>query len=126
MSLPYLGYCGAEDELYQNTRRFVLSPENRFYFKGKYLEGVGSPHTPPNYVWHIGVIMQALTSDDSAEVNRCLELVLSTDAGKCLMHEGVDVNDPTQYSREWFAWANSLFAYFLLTKKDLLKDHFNA
>ena len=126
LSLPYLGYCGAEDELYQNTRRFVLSPENRFYFKGKYLEGVGSPHTPPNYVWHIGVIMQALTSDDPAEVNRCLELVLSTDAGKCLMHEGVDVNDPTQYSREWFAWANSLFAYFLLTKKDLLKDHFNA
>jgi meiotically up-regulated gene 157 (Mug157) protein len=124
LSLPYLGYCAPEDELYQNTRKFVLSKENRFYFAGKFLQGVGSPHTPENYVWHIGVIMQALTSNDQQEIIRLLEMVMNSDAGKMLMHEGVNVDDENEYTREWFAWANSLFAYFILDKKEYLADYF--
>lgn len=124
LSLPYLGYCGANDEIYTNTRKMVLSHENPFYFEGSVLTGIGSPHTPEGYVWHIGVIMQALTSSDKDEIVRMLEMVLNSDAGKCLMHEGVDCNDENTYSREWFAWANSLFAYFIITKKDYLSDYF--
>lgn len=33
MSIPYLGYVTAEDEIYQNTRRFALSKENPFILK---------------------------------------------------------------------------------------------
>ena len=34
MSIPYLGYCSADDPIYQNTRRFALSKENPFYYEG--------------------------------------------------------------------------------------------
>lgn len=120
LSLPYLGYCGCDDEIYRNTRRFVLSEDNPYYFEGEILKGVGSPHTPKNYVWHIGVIMQGLTSQDADEIKECFNLVMNSDAGKFLMHEGVDCDNENNYSREWFAWANSLFAYFVLTKKEYI------
>ena len=34
------------------------------------------------------------------------------------MHEGFDVDQPSDFSREWFAWANSLFAELLLKLKN--------
>ena len=43
-------------------------------------------------------------------------MLLNTHAGTHLMHEGFDPNDPSQFTREWFAWANSLFAYFIIKK----------
>ena len=30
------------------------------------------------------------------------------------MHEAFDADDPSQYSRPWFAWANSLFGELML------------
>lgn len=56
ISIPYLGYCTTEDEIYQNTRRFVLSKENPYYFEGKVAKGIGSPHTPAGYVWHLSYL----------------------------------------------------------------------
>src|SRR5438034_2627545 len=32
LSIPYLGYRTAEDQIYRNTRAFVLSPANPYYF----------------------------------------------------------------------------------------------
>ena len=29
------------------------------------------------------------------------------------MHEGVDVNNPENFTRPWFAWANSIFSEFV-------------
>ena len=34
LSAPYLGYCSADDPIYQNTRRFILSEDNPYYFSG--------------------------------------------------------------------------------------------
>lgn len=113
LSLPYIGYAGAEDELYQNTRKFLLSKENPFYFEGKYAKGIGSRHTPDNYVWHMALVMQGLTSTDNEEKREILNMVASTDAGTGYLHEGFNVDDPTQYTREWFTWPNSLFAEFV-------------
>lgn len=124
LSLPYLGYTNINDELYQNTRKFILSKENKYYFEGKYLRGIGSPHTPKNYTWHIGVIMQGLTSDKEQEINDALKMLLGSDAGKMLMHEGVNVDNPEDFSREWFAWANSLFALFVIKKMGYLSNYF--
>lgn len=118
LSLPYLGYCDPEEEVYRNTRAFVLSEENPFYFSGKVLRGVGSPHTPPHCVWPIAVTMQALTSRDPAEIRTCLEMLLASDAGTGYMHESIHVDDPENYTRAWFAWANSLFAELLIRIKE--------
>jgi uncharacterized protein len=114
LSLPYLGYCAKDDPVYLNTRRFILSPDNPYFYRGKAAEGIGSPHTPAGYIWHIALTMQGLTATDPAERERILELLERTDAGTDLMHEGFLADDPTQYTRPWFAWANSLFSELVL------------
>ncbi|THF84518.1 glycoside hydrolase family 125 protein [Cohnella fermenti] len=110
LSIPYLGYKPKDDEVYRNTRRFVLSEANPYFYSGKAAQGIGSPHTPNRYIWPIALSMQLLTSDDIAERQQLLELLVSTDAGTGFMHEGFDADDPTRFTRPWFAWANSLFA----------------
>lgn len=109
LSLPYLGCCPATDTVYQNTRRFILSPHNPYYYSGSALQGVGSPHTPPNYVWSISLSIQGLTAIDKAERAYIINMLEHSHAGTLQMHEGIDMNNPTQYTRPWFAWANSLF-----------------
>ena len=113
LAMPYLGYCDREDPIYQNTRRFILSGDNPYYFKGKLARGVGSPHTQEGYVWHIAIVMQALTSSDSEEVRECLDMLARTHAGANYMHESFNPSAPEEYSRPWFAWANTLFAELL-------------
>lgn len=113
LSAPYLGYCDKEDEIYQNTRKFILSADNPYYFEGKAARGVGSPHTAKNSIWHIALTMQILTSDDKNEISDCLKIISKTHAGTNYMHESFDVDDPTKFTRKWFAWANTLFAQML-------------
>ncbi len=110
LSLPYLGYCTKDDKIYQNTRRFILSKHNPYYFSGKAASGVGSPHTPDRYIWHIGIVMQLLTSCDREERKRCFETLVLTDADCLVMHEGFHCDDPKEFTRPWFCWANTLFA----------------
>lgn len=110
LSLPRLGFCDAEDPIYRNTRKFVLSKDNPFYYEGTEGKGVGSPHTPEGFVWHIALVMQALTSSDREEILSCLEMLAKTHAGTNYMHESFHPDRPEEYTRSWFAWANSLFA----------------
>lgn len=109
LSIPYLGYTNFDDPVYQNTRRFVLSTDNPYFYEGKYAKGIGSPHTSKGYIWPISLAMQALTAKDEAEVRELLEMLLQTDADTGYMHEGFDPDCPSNYTRPWFAWANSLF-----------------
>lgn len=114
LSAPYLGYCRFDDPIYQNTRRMILSKANPYYYEGKVLKGIGSPHTPPEYVWHIALSMQGLTTTDKAEAERLLQMLTESDGDTGYMHEGVYVQDPKQFTRSWFAWSNSLFSEFVL------------
>ena len=114
LSIPYLGYCQADDPIYQNTRRMILSKVNPYYYEGTALKGIGSPHTPPEYVWHIALSMQGLTTTNKEEAEALLNLLVSTDGDTGFMHEGVYVNDPKKFTRDWFAWSNSLFSEFVL------------
>ncbi|MGG6310910.1 glycoside hydrolase family 125 protein [Paenibacillus macerans] len=114
LALPYLGYCSAEDPLYRNTRRFILSEENPYYYAGEKAQGIGSPHTPAGYVWHIALAMQGLTSTDPEEIEQVLRLLETTDADTGFMHEGFDVQDPGNYTRPWFAWANSICSELIM------------
>ena len=114
LSLPYLGYTTPEDKIYSNTRAFILSEQNPFYYSGKVLRGVGSPHTPSNHVWPLGIIMQALTSSNPGEIRSCITQLTFSHAGTGYMHESVHVDIPMRYTRSWFAWANSLFSELLI------------
>ena len=114
ISLPYFGYCDAVDPIYQNTRRFILSEDNPYYYTGKVIRGTGSPHTPEGYVWHIGLSLQGLTSIDPQERMQVLRMLECSDADTGYMHEGVCADDPTQFTRPWFAWSNSIFSEFVL------------
>lgn len=113
LSIPYLGYRPASDHLYCNTRAFVLSQDNPYYFQGRYASGVGSPHTPTGYIWPIGLIMQGLTATDRAEQDTIMQMLVDTTAGTGYMHESFLPDQPDQYTRPWFAWANSLFGEFV-------------
>lgn len=114
LSIPYLGYVSEEDEVYQNTRRMILSEANPYYYKGKLAEGIGSPHTPINYIWHISLAMQGLTTEDKNYKKEILEVMKNTDGGTNLMHEGFHVDNPAEYTREWFSWANAMFSELVL------------
>lgn len=108
LSLPYLEVCDREDELYQNTRKFVLSDENPYFYRGTLAEGVGSPHTPNGYIWPIALCVQAMTSTDIREIAHLLKTLMNTHAGTGFMHESFDPNAPDKFTRSWFAWANSM------------------
>ena len=113
LSLPYLGYVKSTDEVYQNTRRFVLSDSNPFFFKGKAGEGIGGPHAGINMIWPLSIIMRGLTSQSASEIAYCLNLLKTTHADTGFMHEAFNKDDPKNFTRKWFAWANTLFGEFI-------------
>jgi meiotically up-regulated gene 157 (Mug157) protein len=114
LGIPLTGYAAADDPTYLATRKLLLSPENPYYYSGTHAAGIGSPHTPPNYIWHIALAVQGLSSTSATERQHLLELLRDTTGGTGTMHEGFDVNDPTHYTREWFSWANAMFCELAL------------
>jgi len=114
LSLPYLGCCAADDATYLNTRAFVLSEDNPYFFRGRAGEGIGGPHVGLNMIWPLGIIMRALTSRDDREILSCLKMLKTTHAGTGFMHESFERDDPKKFTRAWFAWANTLFGELVL------------
>lgn len=110
LSIPYLGFLDAHDPIYQNTRRFILSKANPYYYEGTCARGIGSPHTPENYIWHIALSMQGLTAASKEEAKEMIKMIVNTDGDTLFTHEGVHKDHPEQFTRPWFAWSNSLFA----------------
>jgi meiotically up-regulated gene 157 (Mug157) protein len=110
ISIPYLGYVRETDPIYENTRRFALSKHNPFYYEGTAAKGIGSPHTPPDYIWHMALSMQGLTATSAEEQLAMIAVLEATDAGTGYMHEGFHADDPNTFTRKWFAWSNSLFS----------------
>lgn len=114
LAAPYLGYCEIDDAIYQQTRAVLLSEKNPYYYEGNYLKGIGSEHTPKEYVWPIALAIQGLTTNKKAEKIEMLNKLVETEAGTNYMHEGINVNNPNEYTREWFSWANMMFCELLL------------
>ena len=114
LAMPYLGSCSATDPLYLATRRFVLSEANPYFYRGSAAEGVGGPHIGQDMIWPMSITMRALTTNDEKEQLQCLAWLKTTHAGTGFMHESFDKNDPTKFTRAWFAWANTLFGELIL------------
>jgi meiotically up-regulated gene 157 (Mug157) protein len=114
LSLPYLNALQVNDPLYQSTRSFVLSEDNPWFWKGKVAEGIGGPHVGEYYIWPMAIIMRAMTSDDTKEIAHCLSMLKRTHAGTGFMHETFHKDKPEDFTRKWFAWANTLFGELIL------------
>jgi meiotically up-regulated gene 157 (Mug157) protein len=117
LSIPYFGYLGTDDPTYRNTRRFVLSDRNPYYYTGKYADGVGSPHTPHGYIWPLSLIVQALTSTDPAEVSRVMGYIAASDVGDHRLHESFNANWPEAFTRDDFAWPNALYGELVMRER---------
>ena len=114
LSLPYIDAAGPGDPLYLNTRQFVLSDSNPYYCIGKAASGPGGPHVGRDMIWPLGLIVQGLTSTDDQEVRNCLLTLQKTHAGTGFMHEAFNKDDPSKFTRKWFAWANTIFGELIL------------
>lgn len=125
LALPYLGCMDKNDQVYQNTRKFLFSDDHCWFFSGKAASGIGSPHTLKDMIWPMTIIMKAMTSSDKTEIKACLDALKSTHAGTGFMHESFHKDDPTNFTRKWFAWANTLFGELIIKvyneHPDLLK-----
>ena len=118
LALPYLGDVDVNDPVYQNTRRFVWSEDNPYFFRGKAGEGIGGPHVGYHMAWPMSIMMRAFTSTDDAEIAECLRMLQRTDAGTGFIHESFNVDDASKFTREWFAWQNTLFGELIIKLVD--------
>ncbi len=117
LSIPYFGYLPKTNSLYLATRRFALSDRNPYFFRGKYAQGIGSPHTPHGYVWPLALCVQALTATDETELDQIFGWIAVSDVGDHRLHESFNSDWPESYTREDFAWPNALYAELVLTRR---------
>lgn len=127
LGMGYLGDVPLDDPIYQNTRRFVWSEDNPWFFRGKAGEGIGGPHIGYDMVWPMSIMMKCFTSQDDDEIRWCMRTLLNTDAGTGFIHESFHKDDAKNYTRPWFAWQNTLFGELVLKlladgKVDLLNN----
>ena len=114
LSMAYLGDVDVNDPIYQNTRNFVWSEDNPYFFKGTAGEGIGGPHVGYDMIWPMSIMMKAFTSQNDEELKECIEMVMNTDNGMGFIHESFNKNDPSDFTRDWFAWQNTLFGELIL------------
>lgn len=114
LAMPYLGDVDVNDPVYQNTRRFVWSEDNPYFFEGKAGEGIGGPHIGYDMIWPMSIMMKAFTSQDDKEIEECIRMLMNTDAGTGFMHESFNKDNPEKFTRAWFAWQNTLFGELIL------------
>ena len=127
LAMAYLGDVDMNDPVYQNTRRFVWSKSNPYFFSGKAGEGIGGPHIGLDMVWPMSIMMKVFTSQDDTEIKTYIKMLMDTDAGTGFMHESFHKDDPKNFTRPWFAWQNTLFGELIITlidkgKLDLLNS----
>ena len=115
LSAPYIGYTKASSTVYQNTRRYLLSKDNPYYYTGTLARGIGSAHTNDGWIWPLALIMQGMTATNDSERRDVLSEILATDTGDHLLHEAFNPNDPSKFTRADFGWPNALFSEFVMT-----------
>ena len=114
LSLPFLGSVEISDSVYLDTREFILSNKNPYFFSGSKATGIGSQHTPHNYVWPIALAVEALTAPSIERKLETLEILENTDAGTGNMHEAFNMDIPEEFTRPWFSWADMMYVELVL------------
>lgn len=122
LSIPYFGYVSADDSIYQNTRKFVWGRSNPYFYQGTVAEGIGGPHCGKNKIWPMSIISKALTTEDKEEIAECLRVLVNTDNDTGFIHESFHKDNPANFSRSWFAWANTLFSELVIKISEKYPD----
>lgn len=112
--LPLLGAADREDPLFRRTAALAWSPRNPYFFAGAAARGIGGPHIGLDMIWPMSIITHAMNSDGDDEIRQCLRWLKSTHAGTGFIHESFHKDDPSRFTRKWFAWANGLFGELIL------------
>lgn len=123
LSLPYLGCVKKNDKVYQNTRKFVWSSDNPYFFKGEAGCGIGGPHAGYGMIWPMSIIMHTLTSSNDEEIKENIIMLRNTDANKGFMHETFHKDNSEKFTRSWFAWANTLLGELIIKLEKENKMH---
>lgn len=121
LAMPYLGTVSLKDPIYQNTRRMVWSKDNPYFFRGMAGEGIGGPHIGYDMIWPMSIIMRAMTSCEDDEIRKCIKMLRNTDGDTGFMHESFHKDNPEKFTRQWFAWANTLFGELILKLIEMKK-----
>ena len=105
LSIPYLNTV-YDREVWQHTYEWIWSPENPYFFEGKAAEGIGSPHTPKDYIWPMSMIMRGLVDASQCEA---MKRKVKETMTRGTIHESFHKDHATKLTREEFAWPNALF-----------------
>lgn len=108
LSLPYLN-CSPGSALYARTRAFVWSERNPWFFRGSAGEGIGGPHEGTGMIWPMSQTIYGFTSTTVNEIHEALRMLKIGSVGSGFIHESYFKDDARNFTRAWFAWANSLF-----------------
>lgn len=72
------------------------------------------PHVGAKYPWPMSHISAIFGTERDKEIKGRLSLILNSTSGLGLIHESVNMYNTSDYTRPWFAWANSYFAEMIL------------
>ena len=106
LSIPYLDPEGYDHVIWQNTYEWIWSSKNPYFYKGTAAAGIGSPHTPAQYIWPMSLVMRGLVDTTVAEEMRD-QIEKTKVRGK--LHESFHKDDPKRLTREDFSWPNELY-----------------
>lgn len=114
LSAPLFGWCAVDESEYRRNRDTLLSPSHANFVDVDGIRGLQSEHTPPGFIWPISIAVTGLTAATSEEQRHCLDVLESTDAGTGYMHESFDPTNPSEFTREWFSWADMMYVQLAL------------
>ncbi|KAJ7026363.1 Six-hairpin glycosidase-like protein [Mycena alexandri] len=111
LSLPYLGFLDKTPPRIPGDPQGPALQAQPLLCAGKELHG---PHVDAWHPWPMSQISAIYGTDNDEEILNRLYLIANNTAGLGLIHESQSIYSPTDYTRGWFAWANSYFAEMVL------------